>query len=64
MKTQNSINLATSLICTDLLLQDDNFLRLLAESQHGKEERDDRTYEQAPRRNVTPIRGTHGQILQ
>ena len=63
MKAQNSINLAGSLINTDLLPQDDNFLRLLTESHGSKDERDNRTYEQAPRRDVTPLREAHGQIL-
>ena|SRR5215471_1065443 len=64
MKAQNSINLASGLINTELLPQDANFLRLLAESHRSKDERDSRTDEQAPRRNVTPLRETHGQTLQ
>ena len=64
MKAQNSINLTSGLINTELLPQDANFLRLLAESHRGKDERDSRTDEQAPRRNVTPLRETHGQTLQ
>jgi hypothetical protein len=64
MKGQNSINSASSLIYTDLLPQDANFLGLLTESHDRKDERDNRTYEQAPRRNVTPMRETHVQILQ
>jgi hypothetical protein len=43
VKAQNSINPASSLIDTDLLPQDANFLRLLTESHGGKDEGDNRT---------------------